>query len=458
MQSGSRWVGWVATVALIGAACSSPPPPAPTPHAPPSTIIYILLDCLRADRILDEEAARTLSPRIAELARDGISFTNAFSASSWTRPTIPSLFTGLYPSEHGLIDTPQPGGRNDEPFAILPDEAVTLAERMKAAGYTTWMLGDQYQIAPQFGLHQGFDVYRHRLGMSGNIGRIFKRHIRQYEGENPIFAYLHYLDLHMPYCPPPWSFGRIHDGAGSTIDPCQNWRPLRDGIYRGELTLTPVDQAVLAARYDEVLISLDHEIGRVLDMLERKGLLDDAFIVLTSDHGEEFYEHESVGHGGTLYDEVVAVPLIIRPPKSWTGPRGRRVDGLVETRDLYDTLAELAEGKVPEPGSRSLLPFWDDPDREGRPYVVSEIASQVMVRTEDWKLIESPETGRYSLFSLKDDPAELHDVAAEERRTAAKLREMLAEWRASLSPLAAAKADGLDDELTEGLRALGYID
>jgi arylsulfatase A-like enzyme len=439
-------------VLLAASACGEREPP----PAPPASILLLVVDCLRADRVgAAVPYPRPVAPHLDALAAVGTSFTHAFAQTSWTRPSVPTILTGLYPSEHGLGGFLQEG--DEVTGGTLSPAAVTVAEALRALGYPTALFGQQNQLAPRFGLDQGFDAYDHKAAKAERIHtRLLAWLDSQPQPRHPFFAYLHYLEMHWPYCSPPATRGLFTAGyQGRPL--CAEWRRLRDEIRSGKVKLTPEELEGMRGQYDEELVALDREIGLLFDQLRERGLWDDTLIVLTSDHGEEFFEHGGMAHGTTLYDELIHVPLVIKPPKSWGAAGAAKVSALVEHRDLLPTFLEAAGASLPETGDRRSLKPWLRGDRGvEREFVVAELGGSIALRTADYKLIV--DQGRDArLFDLARDPGETRDVAAEEPERVARLEGQLRRWRAGLHPIPPG-AEKLDDETVEGLRALGYLD
>ncbi|MFN7941644.1 MAG: sulfatase [Thermoanaerobaculia bacterium] len=445
-------LGAAISIALgLAAVSCAPSGPPPKPHG----VIVLLVDCLRFDHLGADGATRPYTPNLDRLAPAGVRFSDAFVVASWTRPSVPSLLTGLYPSEHGLTDFLE----NDKGVqgAVLSEDALTLAEGMKSAGYATALVGYQSQLSVRFGLAQGFDFYNNNTRGGEKIDTRFLGWLDEQRGQ-PFFAYLHYLDIHWPYCPPESTYGKLGPTAG-VIDTCGNWRKLRDDIHSGAVKLTDADRAALAARYGESLMALDGEIGRLFAELEKRGLWDDTLIVLTGDHGEELAERGGIEHGHTLYDELLHVPFVFKLPSSWPAERGGTVRELVETRSLLPTLFDAARVARPERVSApSLLPWLLGRGGEKPPidFVASEANGMFAVRTREWKLIVTPAEKKSELYDLVHDPGETRNLAAESPPALAGLQDDLRRWRRTLKPLPTGKA-ALDDETVKGLRALGYI-
>lgn len=425
-------------------------------------LLLIVVDCLRGDALSVVGYPRPTTPNIDALAREGTRFTHAYSQASWTRPSLPTILTGLYPSEHGLLDL------ESDPkaaSAALDDSVLTLAERLKGAGYATAMVGEQHQLSPKFGLQQGFDLWQPKAGEGANINR---RILEWQAGlgkdpktrAKPFFAYLHYLELHFPYCPPKDLRGKFDEGP-SRLNVCADWRQLRDDIRSGKYVITAADRQLLRARYDEELWNADRLIGQLVAELKHRDLYDDTLILVTGDHGEEFGEHAGYFHGQSLYDELLHVPLMWKPPASWDAPRDQVIDGLVEQRNAGATFLDAAGVRQLPAGTHTLVP-WIRGQRHDAPnrYTVSEGVDQIAVHEGRWKMIVgregAPTGGGFQLYDLEKDPGEQKNLAEGKRTRLALMRQLLTTWRKGLHP-AKQKRVTMDTETHEGLKNLGYV-
>jgi arylsulfatase A-like enzyme len=411
-----------------------------------------VLDCLRADHVTAYGYSRPTTPALDSLAADGVLFRRAFSPSYWTRPSVGTYLTGLYPSEHGLLGL-ESAGRRDE--AALSPAARTLAEDLQGAGYRTAMIAFQAQLSVRFGLNRGFETYVTRGGPAHSLNQRF---LRWLDTASPgrFFAYLHYLDLHWPYCAGPRFRGRFQRGGGS-IDPCRSPRELLERFHAGEIELGPRDVENLIDHYDEELVGLDASIYSLFATLRERGLWEETLIVATSDHGEEFMEKGTLTHRGGLWDHLIHVPLIVKPPVSWGPPRGTRVDSLVEVRDLVATLRRLTGTESPRVEDPDFIP-WLVGRRHPSPReaIVAESLDEVVVRTEEWKLHQPKHEGELRLFHLSVDPTESNDIAAANPEIVQQLQARLRHWQASLTPFAPEDVQ-LDPATLRGLEALGYL-
>jgi len=432
--------------------------PRPPDLGPPPNILLLVVDCLRSDHLGVNGYERPTTPSIDALAAESIRFTRTSSQASWTRPSVPTLLTGLYPSEHGLHNF-NVGDDGTVESPSLAASVVTVAETLKAAGYRTALIAEQYQLSPRFGLNQGFDFYKHRASDAANIHRNFFRWLDRRPGQK-FFAYLHYLEIHWPYCPPPETRGTFNQGR-SKIRFCHQWRQLRKDILSGTIVLDDGDRQALEARYDEELLALDARLGELFSTLRERGLWDSTLLVLTSDHGEEFFEHGAIGHGQSLYEELLAIPLFFKPPAAWQATVGREVDAVVEVRDLVPTVLEVAGVPAPEGlNAPSLIPWMVGrrPGSDPHPFVVAEAHDKVVVRSAGLKLIADREGGSFELYDLTRDPRETRNLASERPGDLERMRAYLESWRQSLLPAPEVELREIDAETVEGLKKLGYID
>jgi len=399
-------------------------PPAP---AQAGNVLFIVVDTLRADHLPLWGYRAIATPNLDALAADAVRFDHCFSNASWTRPSFASLMTGRYPSSHQTMQ------KSDS----LPSEIVTLAEAMQAGGYTTFGLVTNYNVAPFFNFHQGFDDYRYLepdfvLGAGDTAAKLlFVQALRQgietYRAKRnrvepgsayqdatvvnaalgkfldhgpkaPFYAFVGYMDPHDPYFPHPY------DGSGYARAAHQ--KP------------TAEEAPALVKLYDGEIVFWDQQLGKLVADLKRRGLYDDMTIVVTADHGEEFFEHGGFWHGTTLYDEAVRVPLLLKLPKNQRG--GTVLSHWVESIDIMPTL--LTQNGVPVPkgvqGKDLMLDseaVYAEEDHEG-----NRLRSLRMRRGQSaLKLIEAnPDNPRglapLELYRLDQDPHELVDLSQQD--------------------------------------------
>jgi arylsulfatase A-like enzyme len=445
-------------------ACQQQPPAQVADERPP--LILISIDTLRADHLGCYGYQRPTSPSIDQLAETAVVFEQLVNAGGATLPVHLSMLTSLPPVVHGIFaQNPQP----------LPEERVTLAEQLSEAGYTTAAFTDGGFVSGQLGFGQGFD---HFDDSGGHLERIMPRleDWLDHKLDRPFFLFLHTYDVHsgkepLPYNSPPefrdlftqgydGFTGCIGDRCGSELLAWINAR-LREGDPSAAELLSADDLGYLVDLYDGGIRHMDHEIGRLLDGLRKRGLYDRSLIILTSDHGEEFFEHGKLLHHQN-YEENALVPLIIKLPGQRSA--GARVSALASTIDIMPTMLDVA-GVEPnqQVWGESLLPVIAG-EQPGRVFV--HIASgPEKLRTERWSLVLS--RGKpIGLYDLLSDPAETVDLAADHPEVVA---ELLALYRSNLKQERAARRAfnkglppptpaRLSEELTESLKALGYLE
>jgi len=375
------------------------------------------------------------------------------SSSPWTLPAHATLLTGLYPGRHGLTSHER----------YLESSLTTLAQLFSQAGYRTAAVVNSHNLGPEFGLDRGFQQYRYveerveRREPSTEITDQAMEWVRG-GGERPLFLFLHYYDVHSDYVSLPkheTEFLRPYPGIadGSTAQLAAH--------REGKVSLSASDAPNLIDRYDAGIRQMDAEIGRFLEFLRGRGLWEDALFVLTSDHGEEFFEHGGVLHGQTQYQEVIRVPLLIKGPGV---PHGRRVPTPVSLVDIAPTLLERAGIAVPEGlDGTDVAPLWSEGDRELEArYLFSEADHNNVehditrsVRYKNLKLHFNRLSREYRIYDLSRDPAERDDLSADEEQAFAALSERLERFMASEKVEAPVRT--LSEEEIEKLRSLGYL-
>jgi len=346
-------------------------------HSAPGTqdrpnVILIVLDTCRADHLELYGYRRRTMPNLTRLAANGVTFLNATSTSSWTLPGHASLFTGLYPAEHGALGSKpvedESGATNYRP---LPDDVPVIAEILGRNGYrTAGVAGNYGWLSPQWGLARGFEYWDSRAtfhgaaSTGGYLPLIFRSFslvdylpvrwvyapltrfdvaqtkARRAEEINrdvvecfescalgegsPFFLFINYMDPHDPYNAP----GRFNDRFPGRIPN----KPRRiEGSRRAGLSESELREH-LGSQYDSELAYLDHHLGKLFQFLDDRGYFENSIIIVTSDHGEALGEHDHVSHGNSVYDEEILIPLIIYEPGF--SERGRAVDAPAELRGV----------------------------------------------------------------------------------------------------------------------------
>lgn len=435
-------------------------------------IIVIVVDTLRADHLGSYGFVGNVSPHLDRLAAEAIVFENCFSQAPWTPPSMGTLFTSLYPEQHGLHRFHDNQFLDPESArlraTVLPDEAVTLAEGLRDAGYRTSAFIANPWLHRDWGLSQGFDSYDDsRVGKNTPAAHLVsgaRRWLEERAGPAPFFMYLHFMEVHGPYVATRRDFDlmwnvlatgppRVLEESESPTDRLDVHPAWADDTLRHRL-------AYWKARYAAGVRLFDRRIAGFLKYLRESGILDSSYLIVTSDHGEELFEHEGWGHGGSLHDHQLRVPLIVRPPKADGG--ARRVSRYVRLIDLMPTLLSLAGATAPpEAQGVDLSPLLRG-ENVGPPAVVFstgviEKHDMFSVRTQHYKLVvDGDET---ALFDLVADPGETIDVSDRKATTAAGLHELLRGHllRSSGAGRLPTRTADIPEKMLEHLRALGYV-
>ncbi|HET7295406.1 MAG TPA: sulfatase [Vicinamibacteria bacterium] len=379
----------------------------------PLAVVY-LVDTLRADHTSVYGYSRDTTPELLRFADRAVVFETAVAPSSWTKPSVASLLTSLLPGSHGAVHLRDP----------LPPQARTLAERLQERGFATAaFVANSVIYEKASGFERGFDVFK---GVHDREGRPSTRALAEdvvsealdwlhATKGRPAFLYVHTMDPHIPYTPPA-PFDALFDPAPTAESPGRDPREQEEpGPHRDSYV----------ARYDGEVAYGDREFGRFVRGLHDAGRLDGAFVAFLADHGEEFLEHGHFGHGTSLYDELVRIPLVVKLP----GGRhaGRRVKQQVQAIDvapgLFEALGLPLETPPPAP---SLLRSLDGRSGGERPALL-EISHRGIVahgvRTERDKYVRrfSPDSDE-RLFDLVSDPGETRDLAESQRERVRALR------------------------------------
>jgi len=418
----------------------------------------IVVDTLRADHLGTYGYQRSTSPNLDRWAARGVVFDRAYSSSSWTLPAFASMYTGQYPARHGagtfigssdVDDGGTTGARGRQRFAVLDTAFPTLAEIFSANGHATGAVLSNPFLDESFGVARGFQEYDyapHRRAVA-TVDLALKW--IESQGESPFFLMVHLMDVHLPYNPPPEYQGMFADAASTRLTyPIAKVHEVRREIE----TYGAADRAFVEAAYDEELAYVDSELGRLFDAFEESGLWDDAVVVLTSDHGEEFFEHGGFEHGHAFYDEVVRVPLVV-----WNGETGRVAEP-VSLADLAPTLLASAGVRTDvEFGGASLVPYLSaQPAGLERGLVAEGVLGSADLRAVVlWPNKVIFEDGEATMiFDLEVDPHERRNLIGSTPAMAA-----VATAAAGLleSPTGALHEAVLDEAVLEQLRDIGYI-
>jgi arylsulfatase A-like enzyme len=347
------------------------------------------MDSLRGDHLgcYGYESAHT--PHIDALAQEGVIFDECIAQGTYTRISLPSMITGKFPFFTGLR---MQGG-------ALDSSHTTLAEVLLKHGYATFTLTNQVW-SPSYG--QGFQGSGRRDLTTPERTDVIIKKLEEY-GDARFFLWLYYWDPHAPYIPP-LEYLQLFEPERTSV-PKRLHHP---GITAPELEALRQDpryRKQMVDRYDAEIAYVDEGIGQVVAKLKEMGLYDQTMIVLNADHGESFGEHQRYGHGTTVYDEVLRVPLVMKLPGSERG--GREIGGQVRNMDIMPTILDGCDLRVPEAcNGRSLLPFIGG---EAAP----ELPSVTETHYQDVHLLAYRQQGRKVIYDLGRDRVELYDLQAD---------------------------------------------
>jgi arylsulfatase A-like enzyme/uncharacterized membrane protein YbhN (UPF0104 family) len=447
-------------------------PDRPTRAAPPALagdVLVIVVDTLRADALPAYGHETGSTPHLDAFAKDAIRFDQFFTNSSWTRPSFASILTGRFASSHNVMS------KSD----ALSDELVTMPEALQGAGFHTAGFVTNYNVAPFFNFHQGFDEYTYLepdyvLGADDTASKLLlvqslRRVVEKLRGAqpglayqdaetvngavfqwlegkppSPFFLFVAYMDPHDPYFVHPYQGEGFSRAAKQHPDPSE--APRLRALYDGEITYW------------------DGHFGKLVADLRRRGLYDDMTIVVTSDHGEEFMDHGGFWHGTTLYDEQVRVPLFLKLPRNERG--GTVVGHWAQSVDLMPSLLTMNGVKVPE-GVQGGDLFQGTNDVYAEESHEGNVLQSLRTRHEgaELKLITAnPGNPRglaeRELFDVAEDPREQANVA-DSHPSASLARQRLTFWSEQARKGAVVRESvdvDLDPAAAARLRNLGYVE
>ena len=409
---------------------------------PRPNVVIVVLDTVRADRCSVNGYARPTTPELEKLAADGVRFLDAWSPAGWTGPAHASLFTGLRTDRHGLLE----GNRT-----YLAEEAVTLAERLRDAGYRTACFTNNRFVTAEYGLTQGFDLVvpmydreelgEHRAPVTSDEASRWA--LEAHRSGEPFFLFVNLMEAHTPYVPPAeierrFVSGHPHDHVelGRAFD---GWRAV--GYNLGVVELPAPAFAVLSDLYDAEVATADASLPGLFGPLADAGALDDTVLVVTSDHGENLGEHGLLDHKFSLHKTILHVPLVMRFPGDARFTGGRTVTEPVRLEDVMPTVLELAgvdagdelDGRTlrGDLGARTSYAAFGVTDRY-EPMVKEQYPGADLSRLRT--SLRSVYDGRYhfirysdgreELYDVRRDPAEQHDLT-DDRAALARARALL---------------------------------
>ncbi len=431
-------------------------------------ILLVSIDSLRADHLSCYGHFNETSPVIDAAAGEGVRFEKAMAPSPWTLPSHMSLLSSLAPRQHQVT----------EDHTKLRDEAVLLSEVLADAGYATAGFVSGPYVKAIYGFSQGFDLYddfsavrrpgrpEQTIVTSPILHNKTSEWLNSWDQggrEKPFFMFLHMFDVHYDYNPPaPYKMMFDPDYKG----PVTGIKMLKAKHFRAK-EVDPRDVEHLAALYDAEIRFTDFHLGKILNVLRNLGVYDDTILVITADHGEEFFEHGWLSHRRTLFDESIHIPLIMRYPSEISA--GVVVEQMVRTVDIAPTILSLAQIPKPENfGTSSLKAPHAERDLTGliqnrswgeAPPVLSfgQLHTGLSsARSEKFKVIQR-NNGKPQFYDLEKDPREQSRIKGSNSPELEALRKQLQAWKLVAHPSELAQPTELSQEQIKLLRSLGYM-
>lgn len=465
--------------AALGALCACSRPIKP---AQPD-VVLVVIDTLRADKLNAERNYVPLMPNLNALAENAVHFTEAYSQETFTKPSVASILSSLHPEVHGVnfgIWTPAQLGKvtglnREVQVDVFSHQLPSLPAMMKQAGYTTIGLQTNMQLHPESGFDYGFDNYYYLGDVPADI--VTSQAVAALEStNNPVFLYVHYMDPHLPYSPPKdviAAFGKVPDISTEDVELLKNYSGYYTDLIafgfglsseRKTKPLSEKGRDFVRFMYDGDVRFIDREIKTLLDAVKKRN--PESLTVITADHGEEFWEHGSVGHTKTAYRELAHVPLIF----SAGALSAQKIAAPARNIDILPTIAAFL-GISPPEGCQgtSLLPLFSG-ENPGNTMPVYTSASGVQtwdkihwqaIYADGYRLVVNISANTTELFNIADDPREQNSIADKEPERTGELKAILetineANANHPLRQKTITKVQ-LNDEDLETLRSLGYI-
>ncbi len=437
----------------------------------PTNVILIIIDTARKDHFSCYGYERETTPRIDEFARSAVRFENAIAPSPWTLPSIASILTGLWPHKHlagYAVKDPETG---EEGLTFLSESAVTIAEVLLQNGYQTVGYFQNPFVDPGFRLNRGFELYDYFPGDNLHIRRadqvikLASRWIRyNWKRKKPFFMFIHLFDPHLAYDPASeFALPFIYGYKGNLKIPFAPDEETLEKIREGKIKYSDKDKKFIIGLYDGELAFVDHWLGIFFDYLKEEKIFDTSLIIITADHGEEFWEHGSFEHGHSLYQEVLNVPLIVRFPGGENG--GMVVKDYVSLVDIAPSiLSYLGIETAFRSNGRSFISMPGAVIRPMNRGIIGELNRigpplQCIIRAP-YKLILNTVSGKIEIYNLEKDPREKENLFG---KKLAYPPEIVDQIRATASIIKSLKKEkklipaNIDRQTLKKLKSLGYL-
>lgn len=446
-------------------------------------IIIITIDALRADHLSCYGYDKIKTTNIDEFAKDSIIFRNAFPTTSWTTPSMMSMLTGKHPTVHGCIDI----------HHATPKSILLISQILKSYNYQTYAIVANKQLYYKYGFSRGFDKYLEY----GDIQCLkYFRETRVYlvskmiqttllekinilkdttqwvtnefkiflnnKNKEPFFLWVHYLDPHGPYSPPKEYIPDAYESSENS------WNYLKSTTLSYDCgNLNKKNMSSILNLYDGEILYVDDKLGKVLDLIKERKIYDNSLIIISSDHGEEFWEHNGTGHGLTLYKEVLNIPLIVKLPYGYnSNPTITTFNNPVQLTSIPRTILQiLGINGYKAFGENSILDITNSFNNEDNNLFYETTLENpylMKIRTENYSLIYNQKSEKVKLYNLNSDPYEQNDISNSSPEKRDELLKKLLLWKeeelVEKKIYGEANNMGMDTESLEEIRGLGYIE
>ncbi len=426
-------------------------------------VVLISLDAVRAENMSTYGYERPTVPNVDKLAADSFVFERTVASGPWTVPATMSIFTGLWPSEHKVLNKYMPGAPGEMVPTVLSPAIPTIPEFLGKNGYRVGGFTGDAGVNSRFGYGRGFETYLDDVKFGGFDHSVpAARKWLEEIGDEKFFMFLHGYDAHGQYDPADgYRKVFVGDYAGSLKGGKVEQGELRERGLENKmkggagteayLEISEEDYAFHEALYDEKIQDADARVGEFFKALEELGLKDKTIVIVTADHGEEFGDHGYIDHGPSLYDELIWVPLVIHLP----GVKGGKIPTQVRTIDVLPTVVDLLGMELPfEQHGESLIPLlnggeWSQPAYAETDYRLYTHKRAVCDAEGRYKFVLTLESGKKELYDIKADPDEKNNLVETEKTVAYEMEQELLRWLASMDQDPADFRDRQQDVIKE---------
>lgn len=421
-------------------------------------IVFVVIDTLRADRLAIHGGTHSPLPSVDRLAKEGGWFSRAYAQSGWTLPSFVSMWTGLYPHQHRV-------GRNpvqESEFGALDQRYTTLAESLKEEGYSTGAVINNTFLAPAFGLSQGFDAYMYKGADNSNVrsaedtSKQALSWLKKQSGS--VFLAVHYMEAHMHLIPKQEHRGKFT--AKVEQPPVPVPFSAKDAFQMTQRPRSQEEVEFVLGLYDEELWSVELALQQLIKGLKEQNRWDNTLLIITSDHGEEFWDYGSFEHGHSLMGVLTHIPLVIHGPNF---KNKGKITTLVEHVDLYQGILSRAGASVPEnTRGKDLFELLDIPDIER--WSISENTlyggPKLSIVSDRHRLHFDQKTNVATVWMLDEDGWE-KEVAPESKQyeLALPMINKLKTARGHIAPIDNVAGPNIPDQhIFQQLKSLGYLE